>query len=96
MGQYFKIFNVNKNECAKPFTANWKNGEYNIDHVMKQLGWSESDIIFAVGDYGSIIPHYNATEIFDKYDRRSPEDFDLWEKYFPNKPTLKHAYGWLN
>jgi hypothetical protein len=57
MGQYFIIYNVTKKQSLKPAVARWKQGEWDMDLIMKSLGWDTTDRIIACGDRGGIIDY---------------------------------------
>ena len=61
MGQYYIIYNQDKQQSVKPAFANWKLGEFNFDEIIQIMNWSKDDIIYAIGDYGDIII-YNGDE----------------------------------
>ena len=52
MGQYYILVNATRGESSDHLG---KSGEFNVDELIKKLGWSKDDAIYATGDYGDVI-----------------------------------------
>jgi hypothetical protein len=55
MGQYYILYNWTRKQTVKPAFANWKIGEYDWDRVLLVMGWSRTDQLIAIGDYGDAV-----------------------------------------
>lgn len=55
MGEYFFVINKNRKVIVKPKVANWKYCEFEFADVIKIMGWNLKEVIYAIGDNGSII-----------------------------------------
>jgi hypothetical protein len=84
MGEYFVLHNLSKNQTAQPhdFHYGTKWGEFNPYKIMKLLGWSMSDIVFAEGDYGTSYCLTNSAEIYEEQHLESKatvmDEMKLW------------------
>jgi hypothetical protein len=52
MSESYKIYNETRHVVLACAIGYWKEGEYDLNELIKGMSWSQSDIISVIGEYG--------------------------------------------